>query len=63
MAKKVAEKQSVQQIKKLKALDNKLNKIETYKANLKEIENTNKTEKPSFKPIMISKDEMDKFEI
>ena len=63
MAKKVAEKQSVQQIKKLKALDNKLNKIETYKANLKEIENTIKTEKPSFKPIMISKDEMDKFEI
>ena len=63
MAKKVAEKQSVQQIKKLKALDNKLNKIETYKANLKEIENTIKTEKPSFKQIMISKDEMDKFEI
>ena len=60
--KKVAQEKSVQQTKKLKALHNKLNEIETYKAKLKKMANTVKTENPSFKQIIIYKDKVDKFE-
>ena len=64
MVRKFAEEQSQQGTNNLKAIDNKINEIEAYLVKLKKKqENIIKYEKPSFKPIIISKDEMDKFEV
>ena len=57
-----AEEKSEQPTKTLKAIDNQLYEIETCIEKLKKIENILKNEKSFFKPIKISKDEMDKFE-
>ena len=57
-----AEEKSEQPTKTLKAIDNQLYEIETCIKKLKKIENILKNEKSFFKPIKISKDEMDKFE-
>ena len=64
MVRKFAEERSQQGTNNLKAIDNKINEIEAYLVKLKKKqENIIKYEKPSFKPIIISKDEMDKFEV
>lgn len=46
----------------LKAMDNKICEIETYIEKLKKIENVIKNKKPFLELIIISKNEMDKFE-
>ena len=55
---------SKQCTKKFKAIHNKLNEIETYIKMLKDIKNKIKkiSWKPFFKPIIISKNDLDKFE-
>ena len=64
MAKKIAEEKNEQGTKKLKAIGNKFNEIETYIKKLEDIENKirKKNEMPFFKAIVIFTNEMDKFQ-
>ena len=62
MVKNFAEEKSKKRTKRLKDIDNKLHEIKEYIENLKNIRSTTKNEKSIFKQIIISKDEMDKFE-
>ena len=63
MAKKYLQmKKTSNEQKILKAMDNKICEIETYIEKLKKIENVIKNKKPFLELIIISKNEMDKFE-